>query len=167
MKIIIIVAAAENNVIGKDNRLIWRLPKDMKFFKESTEGFHVLTGRKNYESIPEKFRPLPKRINIVISRDKSYKVAGAHTFHTIEEGIAFAKAEGEKILYIIGGGEIYQQTMGIADKILLTRIHANLEGDTYFPDLDPNLWKEVSREEHQADEKHKYSFTFCVYERKN
>jgi dihydrofolate reductase len=162
MKIIIIVAVAENNAIGKDNRLLWRLPDDMKFFKEKTEGHCVVTGRRNYESIPEKFRPLPGRTNIVVTRQKDYAAPGAIVVESIEAAISLAKSRGEDELFIIGGGEIYAQCMNIADEILFTRVHHSFEADTFFPEIGSE-WKEVWSENHAADEKHAYSFTFLQY----
>jgi dihydrofolate reductase len=164
MKIIIIVAVAENNAIGKDNRLLWRLPDDMKFFKEKTEGHCVVTGRKNYESIPEKFRPLPGRTNIVVTRSKDYSAPGAVVVESIDAAIEFAKSKGEDKLYIIGGGEIYAQCMSIADEILFTRVHHSFEADTFFPVIGPD-WKELWSEHHAADEKHAYGFTFYYFGR--
>ncbi len=162
MKIIIIVAVAENNAIGKDNRLLWRLPDDMKFFKEKTEGHCVVTGRRNYESIPEKFRPLPGRTNIVVTRQKDYSAPGAMVVESIDAAIELAKGRGEDQLYIIGGGEIYAQCMGIADEILFTRVHHSFDADTFFPEIGSE-WKEVWSEHHAVDEKHAYSFTFIQY----
>ncbi|CAN5183242.1 dihydrofolate reductase [soil metagenome] len=165
MKISIIVAAAENNAIGKDNRLIWRLPDDMKFFKEKTVGHCVVTGRKNYESIPEKFRPLPERTNIVVTRSKHYEAPGAIVVHALEDAIVKAKELGETDLCIIGGGEIYRQALQLTDVIWLTRVHHDFDAHTYFPVLDATKWKITWKEEHQADEKHQYAFTFLKYER--
>ncbi len=167
MKISIIVAAAENNAIGKDNRLIWRLPDDMKFFKEKTVGHCIVTGRKNYESIPDKFRPLPERTNIVVTRSKNYEAPGAVVVHTLKEAIAKGKELNETDLCIIGGGEIYKEFMHCTDVIWLTRVHHEFEAHTFFPVLDSTVWKITWREEHQADEKHIYAFTFLKYERIN
>lgn len=161
MKISLIVAAAENNVIGKDNDLPWRLPDDMKFFVRTTKGHHILTGRKNLESFG---KLLPNRTNIVLTRDKSYKFEGAEIFHDLSEAIDFAKNNGEDELMIIGGGEIYKQAMGIADRVYLTRVHTEIEGDTLFPELGTE-WKEVSSEYHPKDEKHIFDFTFKVFEK--
>jgi dihydrofolate reductase len=165
MKIIQIVAVAENQAIGKDNRLLWRLPNDMKFFKDHTEGHCVVTGRRNYESIPEKFRPLPLRTNIVVTRQENYSAPGAIVVTTIEAAVAEANKLGEDRLYIIGGGEIYKQTLDMSDEILFTRVHHNFDADTFFPALDMNDWKEDWREEHAADEKHAYAYTFYRYVR--
>lgn len=165
MNIIHIVAAAENQAIGKNNRLLWRLPVDMKFFREKTTGHCVLTGRKNYESIPANFRPLPERTNIVVTRQNNYKADGAFVVESIEKGIDLAADRGETDLYIIGGGEIYKQTMHLINRIYLTRVHTILEADTFYPHLDPTVWRETWREEHPADEKHMFSFTISCYEK--
>ena len=139
MIVSIIVAVSENNVIGKDNSLIWHLPADMKFFKEKTTGHCIITGRKNYESIPEKFRPLPNRTNIVITRQKNYIAPGAIVVGSLEE--AFEKnlqigADADEV-FIIGGAEIFKQSMHLVDKLYITRIHHNFDGDVFFPDIDP------------------------------
>lgn len=164
MEIVIIVAAAENNAIGKDNRLLWRLPDDMKFFKEKTEGHCVITGRRNYESIPEKFRPLPHRTNIVVTRQADYAAPGALVVGSLDAGISVAREQGETVCYIIGGGEIYLQAMDMANSIWLTRVYAVLEADTFFPELGGE-WREVERISHAADEKHAYAFDFIRYEK--
>jgi dihydrofolate reductase len=162
MIISLIVAIAENNVIGKDNTLIWHLPADMKYFKEKTSGHCILTGRKNYESIPEKFRPLPSRSNLIITHQKNYEAPGAFVFHFIENAITFAQKQGETELFIIGGAEIYKQCLPIADKIYITRIKHPFEGDAFFPELNTDEWKEESRIDFKADEKNKYDYSFVV-----
>ena len=167
MKIAFVVAAAENNAIGKDNTLLWRLPDDMKFFKEKTIGHCIVTGRKSYESLPEKFRPLPDRTNIVVTRDKNYKAPGAIVVHSVADAIAKAKELGETMLGVIGGGEIYRAMWAYVDIIWLTRVHHEFDAHVFFPPLDPTEWKITWREEHQADEKHPYAFTFFKYERIN
>jgi len=166
MIISIIVAASENNVIGMNNDLVWNLPIDMKFFKDTTRGHHVLMGRKNYESIPEEYRPLPNRTNIVVTRKDIPSKNNVFFVHEIDRGIEIAKENGEEELFIIGGGEIYKQTLKIADKLYLTRVHAEFEGDTFFPEVDENQWQEVSRKLIKADERHKFDFTFLEYSKK-
>ncbi|MCC7302137.1 MAG: dihydrofolate reductase [Bacteroidia bacterium] len=163
MKISIIVAVAENGVIGKDNRLIWRLPDDMKFFKEKTQGHHVITGRRNYESIPEKFRPLPGRINLVVSRSETYTAPGAQVFHSIEEAIEYAAGRGEEECFIIGGGEVYRQCLSRANRVYLTRVHGRPDGDTYFEFPVPGF-RRISATAHPTDEKHVMAFTIEVWE---
>ena len=161
MRISLIVAAAENNVIGKDNDLPWRLPDDMKFFVRTTKGHHILTGRKNLESFG---KLLPNRTNMVLTRDRNYEFEGAEIFYDLQEAIQFAKDNGEEELMIIGGGEIYKQCMPFADRIYLTRVHTTIEGDTVFPTLSEE-WTETSSELHSKDEKHQFDFTFKVYEK--
>ncbi|KAA3645981.1 MAG: dihydrofolate reductase [Bacteroidetes bacterium] len=161
MKISLIVAASENNVIGKDNDLPWKLPDDMKFFVRTTKGHHILTGRKNLESFG---KLLPNRTNIVLTRDKNYRFEGAEIFYDLKDAIKFAQKNGEEELMIIGGGEIYKQAMPFADRIYLTRVHTIIEGDTVFPEIGKE-WKEISSEYHPKDEKHVFDFTFKVYER--
>lgn len=163
MKLSIIVAVAENNVIGKDNTLIWHLPADMKFFKEKTTGHYIITGRKNYESIPEKFRPLPNRTNIVITRQKEYVAPGAIVVSSIED--ALNKIKNETEAFIIGGAEIYRQVMDKCDTIYLTQIHHSFEGDAFFPAIDNNKWKEIKRTDFQSDEKNKYAYSFIELEK--
>lgn len=163
MLISFVVAATENNVIGRDNDLPWNLPDDMKFFVKITKGHHILMGRKNLESFG---KLLPHRTNIVISTKKDYHFGDAVIKHSIDEGIKYARENGEEELMIIGGGEIYKQTLPITDRIYLTRIHAEMEGDTFFPELDMNEWKEISSEYHPRDERHQYDFTFKVLEKR-
>lgn len=165
MKISIIVAVAENNVIGKDNSLIWHLPADMKYFKEKTTSHCVITGRKNYESIPEKFRPLPNRTNIVITRQKNYSAPGAIVVGSFEEAIDKAKQTGDPEIFIIGGAEIFKQSMQLADKLYLTKIHHYFVGDVYFPVINHGDWKEIHQQKGIVDEKNKYEHDFFTYEK--
>lgn len=166
MKVSLIVAASENGVIGKDNDLIWHLPKDMRFFKDTTMGHHVIMGRKNFESIPHKFRPLPNRTNVVITRQTAYKADGCMVVSSIEEALQIAKHNGDDEAFIIGGGQIYKLALeaNLVDKIYLTKVHHSFEGDTFFPALNKD-WKEISRIQNQADEKHLYSFDFITLEK--
>lgn len=161
----IIVAKAQNNVIGKNNSLIWHLPADMKYFKEKTIGHCVITGRKNYESIPEKFRPLPDRTNIVVTRQKNYAAPGAIVVDSIENAIEKAKGISNKEIFIIGGSEIYKQTLQLADKLYITEIDHSFEGDAYFPEVDPTLWAKKSEIKCNKNEKNKYDYTFVEYEK--
>ena len=160
-----IAAATENNVIGKDNDLPWHLPDDMKFFVNKTKGHHVLMGRKNYESIPHKFRPLPNRPNVVITRQRDYLAEGCSVVHSLEEGLEMASNAQEKEAFIIGGGEIYTLGMSLAQRLYITEIHTTLEGDAFFPQIDPAQWTEIERTHHPKDERHPYSFDFVTYER--
>ena len=166
MNISIIVAVSENNVIGNQGTLPWHLPKDMAYFKRTTMGHHVLMGRKNYESIPHKFRPLPGRTNLVLSRSAEFQANGVHGFQKIEEAISFARNRGESELFIIGGAEIYALALPLADRLYLTRILAVTTGDTFFPPLDFANWKLNSQIKISKDSQHAFDFVFEVYKRK-
>ena len=161
-----IAAVAENRVIGKDNDLVWRLPDDMKFFMQKTTDHHVIMGRKNFESLPPKFSPLPNRTNIVVTRQKNLNIEGTTVVNSIEEALSLAKQNGEKEAFIIGGGEIYKLGLDIADTMYLTEIKHSFDGDAFFPEYDSSQWKEVERINHPIDEKHKYEFDFVTYVRK-
>jgi dihydrofolate reductase len=166
MIISLIAALTKNHVIGKNNDLPWHLPDDMKYFMQTTKAHHVIMGRKNYESIPEKFRPLPNRTNLVVTRQKDFSAPGCKIVNTLEEGIESAYAAGEKELFIIGGSEIYALGMPYANQLYLTEIEARLDGDTYFPSFNKNEWREQSRTHHDADARHAYAFDFVVYKKK-
>lgn len=164
MKISIIVAVSENNVIGRDNDLPWRLPDDMKFFVKTTKGHHILGGRKNFESFG---KALPNRTNMIISRNPDYYMEGAITFTTIQDAIDHARDNGENDLMVIGGGEIYRQILGQTNTIYLTRIHSEIEGDVYFPEFnESNNWELTEETYHPIDDKHNFDFTFEKWERK-
>ncbi len=166
MIISLIAAVAENGVIGKDNDLVWRLPDDTKFFMKTTEHHCVLTGRRNYESIPPKYRPLKNRTNIVVTRQQEYGIdEGIRVASSVEEGIALAKSMSEQELFVIGGGQIYKQTINLAHRLYITEVMARVEGDTYFPEIDRSQWEELSRIRHPKDEKHKYEFYYTVLEK--
>ena len=165
MIVSMIAAATENRVIGRENDLPWNLPDDMQHFVSKTKGHFVLMGRKNYESIPERFRPLPNRPNVIITRQRDYQAEGCHIVHSLSEGLRMAEQEGESEAFIIGGGEIYTLGLPFAHRLYLTEIHTSLDGDAHFPDFTDQGWEEVSREHHPKDERHDYSFDFVVYER--
>jgi len=155
----IIVAVSENQVIGKDNDLIWNLSLDLKRFKALTSGHYIIMGRKTFESFP---KPLPNRTHVVITRQKNYKVPkGILVVNSLEKAIEISKNDPQP--YIIGGGEIYKQALNVADRIELTRVHANFEGDTFFPEIDLKVWKEVSKEYIKKDDKHACDFSFITY----
>ncbi len=156
MTISIIVAAAENNVIGKDNDMPWRLSADLKRFKKLTMGHHIIMGRKTFESIG---KPLPGRTSVIITRNKDYRQDDCIVAHSLEE--AFKMVEDEEV-FIIGGGEIYNMAFDIADKLYLTRVHATLEGDTCIPEINNN-WEEVECEKFLKDEKNQYDYSFIDY----
>jgi dihydrofolate reductase len=166
MIVSIIVAAAENLVIGKDNDLVWNLPDDMSYFKETTKGHHVLMGRKNYESIPSKWRPLPNRPNVIITRNKELDYPGTFIVHSLKEALALAEKANEDEAFIIGGGEIFSQSIPLVDRIYYTEVKAAFDGDTFFPELVKEHWNEVSRIAHASDDKHAIPFDFVIYERK-
>ena len=165
MIVSMIAALSKNNVIGKHNDLPWHLPDDMKYFMQTTKGHHTIMGRKNYDSIPEKFRPLPNRTNIVVTRQHSFKAPGCIVVNSVERGLEISKANGEREVFIIGGAEIYRLGIPHADRLYLTEIDAVIEGDTFFPDVDKRAWRELSRTNHPADERHPYPFDFVVYEK--
>ncbi|MBN8702025.1 MAG: dihydrofolate reductase [Bacteroidetes bacterium] len=162
MKISLIAAIATNNAIGKDNNLLWHLPADMKIFKEKTTGHCIVTGRKNYESIPEKFRPLPNRTNIVITRNPNYNAPGAIVASSVQEAIEIAKQKGESELFIIGGAEIYKQTIDIADTLYITHVDGTFEADAFFPEITSS-WKQIEKRDYVQDEKNKYNFSLIEY----
>lgn len=167
MKITLIAACDKNRVIGhsRSNTLPWHLPKDFEHFKETTKDKYVLMGRKNWESIPEKFRPLPNRHNIVITNNPNYEAKGAVVFNKIYEGIEYARSNGESELFIIGGGEIYRQTLHLADSIILSEIHYRFRGDVFFPVFSEQEFKLVHQFYHGVDENNKYSFDISEYQR--
>lgn len=151
---------SKNRVIGNNNSLIWKLPADMKRFKEITTGKTVIMGRKTYESIG---RPLPNRRNIIITRNDSYSVNGCEVVNSLEKAIELSN--GSDVM-IIGGGEIYTQSLPIVDKMYITIIHEDFEGDTHFPEIGDE-WVKISREDHQPDEKNQYKYSFIDYEKYN
>jgi len=157
----IIVAAAKNDVIGKDNKLIWHLRDDLKRFKTLTSGHHIIMGRKTFESFP---KPLPNRTHVVITRQANYQVPdGVIVVNSLKDAIDASRNDQQP--YIIGGGEIYKEAIKIVDKVELTRVHHAFEGDTYFPQIDPLHWKETDRKDHTKDDNHDYDFSFITYER--
>jgi len=157
----IIAAAAENNVLGKDNQLVWHLPDDFKRFKKLTSGHHIIMGRKTFDSFP---KLLPNRTHVVITRQDNFRKEGVLIVNSLERAIELSADDSQP--FIIGGGEIYKMAMKLADKIELTRVHGTFEADTFFPEIDKNQWKLVSEKFHEKDEKHNYAFTYLTYERK-
>jgi dihydrofolate reductase len=159
----LIVAAAENQVVGRDGQLPWRLPADLQWFKRHTLGHPVLMGRKTWDSLG---RPLPGRANLVVSRQVDLQLAGAHVFTSPSDALAYARQlDGGEEVFGIGGAELYRQLLPLTDRILLTQVHATVEGDAFFPELPTNEWREVAREMHPADERHAYAFTFLDLQR--
>ena len=156
----LVVAADKNNVIGGGNTLLWNLPADMKHFRTLTEGHPIIMGRKTYESIG---RPLPKRQNIVITRQSDLQIEGCDVVDSLDDALALVQETDEA--FIIGGGQIYAQALDHVDRIYLTRVDSEFEGDVTFPELSDE-WKEMSRDEHPADAENPHAYTFLVYERK-
>lgn len=154
-------AVAANNALGKDNQLIWHLPADLKRFKKTTLNHAVIMGRKTYESLG---KPLPNRINIVITRDKNYQVEGCVVVNSLKEALKAALKVDENP-YILGGAEIYKQAMPFADKLDITFVHHQFEADVFFPEIDKTIWKETWREDFKADENNKYDYSFVTFER--
>jgi dihydrofolate reductase len=159
----LIVAMDKNGVIGVNGRLPWHLPDDMKWFREQTIGKPVIMGRKTFESIPEKFRPLPGRHNIIHTRNVKFHAEGATIVHSLGEALAAAGNVAE--VMIIGGAELYAQFLPQADRIYLTQIDAAFEGDASFPEITPSAWRERWRQVHEPDKNHPYRFSWVILER--
>ncbi len=158
---IMIAAVAENNALGKDNEMIWHLPDDFKRFKQLTTGHHIIMGRKTFESLP---KLLPNRTHIIITRQKDYNPENCIVVDSLQKAIE--KAPKDQDTFIIGGGEIYNLGLPFADKIELTRVHAEFEADAFFPEIPPNEWELTHEEFHPKDEKHNFDFTFETFTRK-
>jgi dihydrofolate reductase len=157
----IIVAATENNGIGKNNQLLWHLPNDLKFFKNTTWGMPVIMGRKTFESVN---KPLPGRINIVITRQPGWKAEGVIVATDLNDALKKAAETNCKEYFIIGGGEIYKQSIAMADKIYLTRVHTAInDADTFFEAFDESKWEQIFTEDFAADEKHAFSYSFQIW----
>ncbi len=164
MEIIIIAAITRNRALGKDNKIIWHLPDDFKHFKKHTSGNFILMGRKTFESFP---KPLPNRTHLVITREKEVKNSeNTLYFNSIQDALTYAEEQKKDKIYVIGGGEIYKQTLDIADKIKLTEIDTEVEADTFFPLINHEIWKETNRIHHPKDENHSYNFDFVTYIKK-
>lgn len=166
MIISLIAAASTNNVIGKDNKLLWHLPNDMKFFRNTTWGMPVVMGRKTYDALAGE--PLPGRFNFVITRNKDWNPQNekVKVVDSLDAAIAGASETDAKEAFVIGGGEIYKQSMSMADKIYMTRVHMVLEGDAFFPVIDEKDWELTSNLDFPVDEKHAYAYSFQTWERK-
>jgi dihydrofolate reductase len=161
MKLSLIAAVAHNRVIGQHNQLLWHLPGDMRHFRETTRGRPVLMGRKTWESLPEKFRPLPGRLNVVVSRNPDYSAPGAVPADSLASAIEKTGSSDE--LFVIGGAELYRQALPLAGKLYLTEITTEFSGDAYFPEVRPDEWKEISRS--QPVEESGLVYAFVVYQR--
>jgi dihydrofolate reductase len=167
IRLAVIVAAAENGVIGRDNALPWHLPGDLRYFKRVTMGKPIVMGRKTFESIG---RPLPGRTNIVISRQGGYGAEGVRVVSSLDEALALAEdialVDGVEELIVIGGAEIYAAALPRAQRIYLTRVHAEVEGDAHLPDIDWSAWREISREDHDATPPDSHAYSFVIYARR-
>ena len=157
----IIVAVAKNGVIGDKNSLLWHIREDMVYFRTVTSGHPVVMGRKTYDSIG---RPLPKRTNVVITRDTNLTIEGCTVVHSLEQAVSLFSAEEE--VFIIGGAQIYAQAMPIADRIYLTKVEKEYQGDTSFPEIDPNMWVESARADYPRGEEFEYPFSFITLDKK-
>lgn len=163
MLLSLIAAASKNNVIGKNNGLPWVLPNDMKYFKNTTWGMPLIMGRKTFESI--KNEPLPGRINIVITRQTDWKPQGAVVVNNMSDALFVAKDADYKEVFVVGGGEIYKDAIQKADKIYITRVHTIVDGDTFFPEINEKKWKKLSNRDCFIDAKHKFDYSFEIWER--
>ncbi|MDE3234919.1 MAG: dihydrofolate reductase [Bacteroidota bacterium] len=163
MLISLIVAASTNNAIGKNNQLLWHLPADLKFFKNTTWAMPVAMGRKTFESLGAK--PLPGRMNIIITRQKGWEAEGVLTVHSLEDAVFLAKQYQYKEVFIAGGGDIYQQAFEKAHQLYMTRVHTEIDGDTFFPEIDETTWKLLHNREYASDAKHKYSFSVQLWKK--
>ncbi len=161
-----IVAQAQNRVIGRDNKLPWYLPGDLKYFKQATMGKPIIMGRKTFDSIG---KPLPGRLNIVVTRDLDYQQEGAKVVHSLDEAIDLAESQamidGSDEAMIIGGEQIYSQALPLAKRLYVTQVHAEVEGDAYFPEFKQSGWEEIGREDFSAEGPNPYDYSFVVYQR--
>ena len=161
MTLSLICAASANGVIGMDNRLPWRLPADLARFKKLTMGHPILMGRKTFESIG---KPLPGRTNLVVTRQADFKACGCLVAHSLQE--ALQRCENEEQVFVIGGETLYREALPLADRIYLTRIHRDFEGDRFLFPIDQAIWAQTSREDHEADPENPYAYSFIIYEQK-
>lgn len=167
MRIAMIWAMAENRVIGRNNKLPWHLPNDLKYFKQLTTGKPVIMGRKTYDSIG---KPLPNRVNIVVTRDGNFQADGIKVVHDLPSAIELADAEclisGADEVIIMGGAEIYKLGLPYADRLYITFVHSEVEGDAYFPEFDLSAYEEMGRERFDADGPNPYDYSFCIFDKK-
>ncbi|MBT8145271.1 MAG: dihydrofolate reductase [Gammaproteobacteria bacterium] len=168
MKLSLICAMDENMVIGRNNSLPWHLPEDLKYFKRTTMGKCIIMGRKTYESIG---RPLPGRTNIIVTRSRDYEVENARVVDCLTDAIELAETiafiDGSDEAFVIGGAELYKHALPFVDRMHLTMVHAEVEGDTFFPDFDVEEWEEVDKAHFDADEANPYDYSICVFERRD
>jgi dihydrofolate reductase len=164
-RIAYVVAMDENRLIGRDNALPWRLPDDMRWFREQTLGKPCIMGRRTYDSLPERFRPLPGRRNIIVTRNREYEAPGAVVVHSVEEALGAAGDAAEII--IVGGAELFRALWPKVDRLYLTQVHGASQGDVYFPAYDLAEWREIYRQEHPADDRHTFAFTWFILDRES
>jgi dihydrofolate reductase len=164
MRIALIVAAADNDVIGRDNQLPWSLPDEFAHFRRTTLNHFVIMGRHTWES--REGKALPKRFNIVVTSQRDYEAVGARVAASLDEALELARAAGEDEAFVIGGTRLFAEALPIADRLYLTRVHAEPEGDTVFPSFDADEWRVIDRREHPADARHEHAFTIMTLERK-
>ena len=162
MTISLIAAVASNRAIGKDNQLLWQLPEDMRYFRETTRGKTVIMGRRTWESLPARFRPLPERHNIVVTRDPNYVAEGATIAHSLPDAIAAIGGDAE--VFVIGGAELYRQSLPLAQRLYLTEIAQAFAGDVFFPEIQSAEWRETSRTEQRGAAG--LDFAFVIYQRR-
>ena len=164
----LIVAKGQNNEIGKDNDLIWHLPADMRFFTQSTKGNIVIMGRRNWDSIPLKYRPLSGRVNAVVTHNRKFSHADCDTFHSVEDAINHYKENSDKAIFIIGGAQIYNYCLknNLVDEMLITYIHQDFEADAFFPEFEENEWQKEMIMDYKIDDKNPYDFTVFRFTKK-
>jgi len=167
MQIIIVAAKSDNQVIGKENKLVWHLPADLRFFLQTIEGAYLITGRKSYESAQGNEVFGSDKQFVIITRNKTYSPTNGKIAHSLETAIEIAKKDGAGRLCILGGAAIYEQAMDFADTMILTEVHAIFEGDTFFPTIDLSKWKEISRTYFEKDEKNPFNYSFVRYQKCN
>jgi dihydrofolate reductase len=168
-EIIVIAAVARNGVIGRGKEIPWSIREDFLHFKEKTMGHPCIMGDLTYESLPPRSRPLPGRENIILTLDRDYHPEGTTVLHTFEEALEYVRTQGEKKAFITGGASVYRLGLAVADTLELTRIHRDYDGDVTFPPVDPEVWEEVAREEHRAEDRRSgetVSFSYITYRRR-
>lgn len=164
MNVSIIVAKGKNNVIGKDNDLPWHLPGDLRHFKNTTTGHHLIMGRKTFESLG---RPLPNRTSIVLTRNKEYTIPDGHyVVHDLSSALEICHSKQLGQVYVLGGADIFEMALPYTDELIVTEVDASPKGDTYFPEIEESEWRMVSRQDFSKDEKNKYAYSFVTYTRK-
>lgn len=167
MRVSLIVALSQNHVIGRNNKLPWYLPNDLKYFKQVTMGLSIIMGRKTFESIG---KPLPGRTNIVITRNPEWAAEGVRAVTSLDEALSLAESvaeiDGRDEVMVIGGDQIYRLVMPTVDRLYLTQVHAQVDGDAFFPEFDRDAWKEIGREDYESSETNPYDYSFTVLERR-